>query len=126
MSKTARRRLTFLAVAAAMSVGSGLGAQELTFQLVEGWAQLPRGVDAWGPTIGVEMDPDGSLWVFHRCFDQVCTGRDNVAPVLHYDSGGRLIGSWGQGMFVWPHGFSLDAEGNLWTTDARGASGKGH
>jgi len=29
-------------------------------------------------------------------------------------------------MFVWPHGFHLDAEGNLWTSDARGTGGKGH
>jgi streptogramin lyase len=26
---------------------------------------------------------------------------------------------------VWPHGFALDHDGNLWTTDARGADGKG-
>jgi streptogramin lyase len=49
-----------------------------------------------------------------------------VAPVTHYDPSGRLVESWGQGLFVWPHGFSLDADGNLWTTDGRGADGKGH
>ena len=29
-------------------------------------------------------------------------------------------------MFIWPHGFFLDVEGNVWTTDARGEDGKGH
>jgi DNA-binding beta-propeller fold protein YncE len=29
-------------------------------------------------------------------------------------------------MFVWPHGFFLDDDGNIWTSDARGAGGKGH
>jgi DNA-binding beta-propeller fold protein YncE len=29
-------------------------------------------------------------------------------------------------MFIWPHGFFLDVDGNVWTTDARGKDGKGH
>jgi hypothetical protein len=127
MEKAARATLSILAVAAAAAVGSGSAeAQETSYQLVEGWAELPGGVDRWGQTIGVEMDPDGSLWIFHRCWALDCIDRDDVAPITRYDPSGRLVGSWGQGMFVWPHGFSLDADGNLWTTDARGANGKGH
>lgn len=104
------------------------GAQdpESSYRLVDGWAQLPDGVDAWGQTIGVEADPEGNLWVFHRCFAASCVGRDDVPPILKYDPSGKLLDSWGEGMFVWPHGFFLDAEGNIWTTDARGANGKGH
>lgn len=125
MVKAARSSLSFLIVAAVTAVAApALGAQE--YQLVEGWAQLPRGVDAWGYTNGVEIDPaDGTLWVFHRCFATTCTGHDDVAPILHYDVQGRLIGSWGQGMFVWPHGFHIDPDGNLWVTDGRAAAGKG-
>jgi sugar lactone lactonase YvrE len=29
-------------------------------------------------------------------------------------------------MFVFPHGATVDRDGNLWVTDARGAAGKGH
>ena len=102
-------------------------AQESPYRLVEGWAQLPNGVDAWGQTIGVELDGDGNLWVFHRCFSTSCDdGREDVAPVLKYDSSGRLVDSWGEGMFIWPHGFFLDDDGNIWVTDARGGDGKGH
>jgi DNA-binding beta-propeller fold protein YncE len=127
MSKLARTKLTVLAVAAATAIGmSDAEAQGSTYSLVEGWAELPRGVEGWGQTIGVEMDTDGSLWVFHRCFAGVCTNRDDVAPVLRYDPSGRLVESWGQGRYVWPHGFALDDEGFLWTTDARGTDGKGH
>jgi len=127
MADSARTKLTFLAVLAASIVGvSGVKAQQSTYHLVEDWAQLPRGVEAWGQTIGVEMDTDGSLWVFHRCFAGVCTDRDDVPAVLRYDPSGRLVQSWGQGRYVWPHGFALDHEGNLWTTDARGVAGKGH
>lgn len=127
MSRAARLRPAFLAaVAILLLLSGGAAAQEVEYQLVDGWAELPHGVDAWGQTIGVEMDTDGSLWVFHRCFAQICTGNDDVAPMLRYDASGRLVQSWGQGMFVWPHGTYLDADGNLWTTDARGAEGKGH
>lgn len=126
MMNAARARAVAAAIAAAAVLAVGADAQELSYHLVDGWAELPRGVDAWGQTIGVEMDTDGSLWVFHRCFAQICTGREGVSPVLRYDPSGRLVESWGEGMFVWPHGFHLDDDGNLWTTDARGADGKGH
>jgi len=102
-------------------------AQQSPYRLVEGWAQLPNGVEAWGQTIGVELDADGNLWVFHRCFAENCYGgRENVAPVLKYDPSGRLLESWGEGMFNWPHGFFIDADGYIWTTDARGVGDKGH
>jgi DNA-binding beta-propeller fold protein YncE len=83
-------------------------------------------VAAWGQTIGVEIDGDGFLWVFHRCFDSSCAGRPDVPPVLRYHADGRLVDAWGEGRFVWPHGTHLDRDGNLWTTDAGGREGIGH
>jgi len=97
-----------------------------SYRLVEGWPELPEGVPAWGQTTGVELDAEGFLWVFHRCFQSSCVGRPDVAPVLRYDPEGRLVASWGRGRFVWPHGTYMDAEGNLWTTDASGRDGVGH
>ena len=115
------------AIPAAGAQAQGTRGQESPYRLVDGWAQLPNGVDAWGQTIGLDMDGDGNLWVFHRCFSTSCNeGRENVTPVLKYDPSGRLLESWGEGMFIWPHGFFLDADGNVWTTDARGEDGKGH
>ena len=123
-----------MAVAVVLGLPGSLGpvvavhaqSPEASYRLVDGWAQLPDGVEAWGQTIGVESDPDGTLWVFHRCFDGNCIGRDDVPPVLRYDPSGAMIDSWGEGLFIWPHGFFLDADGNIWTTDARGENGKGH
>jgi hypothetical protein len=34
-----------------------------------------------------------------------------------FDPAGKLVKSFGAGMFAYPHGFTLDADGNLWTTD---------
>ena len=130
MSHVERKGLTLVAVlVAAVTIASAqaLQGQGSDYRLVEGWPQLPDGVEAWGQTIGVEIDGDGNLWVFHRCFSTSCDrGRENVTPVLKFDPSGRLVDSWGEGMFIWPHGFFLDDDGNVWVTDARGANGKGH
>src|SRR5262249_15562962 len=39
---------------------------------------------------------------------------------------GKLLASWGAGLFVFPHGATVDRAGHLWVTDARGENGKGH
>ena len=114
------------AVVAALAVsGVGVRGQEPSYRLEEGWPQLPDGVEAWGQTIGVELDAEDNVWIFHRCFAGNCVGRDSVPAILKYDPSGGLLESWGEGMFVWPHGFFVDVDGNLWTTDARGAEGRG-
>src|SRR5215469_13890148 len=54
-----------------------------------------------------------------------CSG-SNLAPVLQFDPSGKLLKSFGQGLFVFPHGIFVDKEGNVWITDAQGKDGKGH
>jgi DNA-binding beta-propeller fold protein YncE len=63
--------------------------------------------------------------VIHRCFENSCAGRKED-PILKYDRNGKLLKAWGSGMFVFPHGATVDREGNLWVTDARGENAKGH
>ncbi len=81
---------------------------------VEDWAQLPAGVQ-WGQVIAVKPDAHGNLWVFHR----------SEPPILEFDASGKFLKSFGAGMFVQPHGLSIDREGNLWVTDQQGKDGKG-
>jgi sugar lactone lactonase YvrE len=50
----------------------------------------------------------------------------SLAPVLKFDASGKLVKSFGQGMFVFPHGIYVDREGNIWVTDGQGKDGKGH
>jgi len=88
------------------------------------WGQLPPGV-VWAAVTAVEPSPDGSIYVIHRCFENSCAGRSE-APILKYDKNGKLLTSWGSGMFIFPHGATVDRDGNLWVTDARGENGKGH
>ena len=95
-----------------------------SYRTTRDWGQLPAGVK-WAAVTAIEPAPDGSIYVIHRCFANSCAGRGE-APILKYDADGKLLASWGSGMFVFPHGATVDADGNLWVTDARGEGGKGH
>ena len=67
----------------------------------------------------IEPAPDGkTIYVVHRCFENSCEGRSED-PILKFDTSGRLLASFGQGLFLFPHGATVDHEGNLWVTDAR-------
>ena len=94
------------------------------YRTTRDWGELPAGVQ-WAAVTAIEPAPDGTIYVVHRCFENSCAGRPE-APILKYDSRGKLLASWGQGMFVFPHGATVDRDGNLWVTDARGENGIGH
>jgi sugar lactone lactonase YvrE len=102
------------------------------YQTVEGWAKLPEG-RTWGATSAVDIAPDGkSIWVAERCGANSCAG-SNLPSVLKFDETGKLVKSFGAGMFVFPHGIHVDKSGNVWITDgippgaaAAQAAGKGH
>jgi DNA-binding beta-propeller fold protein YncE len=91
----------------------------------EGWAKLPQG-RKWGAAIGVDIDRDGkSVWVFDRCGTRDdCSGSD-LAPIQKFDASGKLVTSFGAGMFNYPHGFFVDRDDNLWVSDGRAKNGKG-
>lgn len=83
---------------------------------IEDWARLPAGRE-WGAVTGVRPDPDGRhLWVLDRCGQNSCLGSP-LAPVFKFDLDGRLVANFGAGLFAWPHGLFVDAEGNVWVTD---------
>jgi DNA-binding beta-propeller fold protein YncE len=94
------------------------------YRTTRDWGELPKGVQ-WAAVTAIESAPDGTLYVVHRCFANSCADRPE-APILKYDAAGQLLASWGQGMFLFPHGATVDREGNLWLTDARGDKGKGN
>jgi DNA-binding beta-propeller fold protein YncE len=79
----------------------------------------------WPAVTAVEVAADGTIYVVERCAENSCEGR-HEPPILKFDRDGRLLKAWGEDLFNFPHGATLDAEGNLWVTDARGGNGKGH
>ena len=123
------QRLVF-ATAAVLALGllsSRGAAQSLPnpYRIVDGWAQLPGG-RAMGAVGKVVVDPDGrSIWAVVRCerleeqarFGDEC--RDSKAdPIIKFGPDGKVVKSFGGGMFIWPHGLDVDKEGNVWVTDA--------
>jgi 6-bladed beta-propeller len=116
--------LTFIAVAAyAQSQVQTINDLPNPFTTVRDWAKLPPDTK-WAAVTAVEVSPDGSIYVIHRCFQNSCAGRTE-SPILKFDRSGNLVKSWGQGIFVFPHGASVDGDGNLWVTDELSAGGKG-
>jgi sugar lactone lactonase YvrE len=111
--------LTLLIGAAAPITG-----QPNPYTTIERWGQLPAG-RTWGSTSAVDVAPNGNLWVAERCGANTCAGSD-LAPILEFDPSGKLLRSFGTGLLVFPHGFHVDRDGNVWVTDAQGRDGKGH
>lgn len=111
-------------VAAVFLTASSAGAQSPVndrpnpYVTIEGWAKMPAG-RVWGSTSAVAIDRDGvSVWVGERCGANNCAGSD-LDPILKFDANGNLVRSFGRGLIAWPHGMSVDHEGNIWVTDAR-------
>src|SRR5260370_32001469 len=130
-----RYALGLAMVAAIAMLGEGVFAQggadpnaaPNPYRVDEGWAKLPQG-RKWGAAIGVDIDRDGkSVWVFDRCATRDdCSGSD-LAPIQKFDASGKLVTSFGAGMFNYPHGLFVDRDDNVWVSDGRAKdNGKGH
>jgi DNA-binding beta-propeller fold protein YncE len=94
------------------------------YRTVRDWGELPAGMK-WAAVTAVEPGPNGVIYVIHRCFANSCAGRTEP-PILKYDRAGKLLKTWGSGMFVFPHGATVDSAGNLWVTDGQARNGKGN
>jgi DNA-binding beta-propeller fold protein YncE len=125
-------RLFGAAVVAALSggyafaqAGAAQDAAPDPYQHDVGWLKPPEG-RKMGQSINVDIDRDGkSVWVYDRCGRADCIG-SKLDPIQKFDASGRLLASFGAGMFNHPHGLYVDADGNVWVTDDHGGDGKGH
>ena len=94
------------------------------YKTITGWAQFPEG-RKWGSTAGVYPSPDGHIWAYDRCGANSCAD-SLLDPILEFDASGKLLRHFGVGLFVQPHGFTVDRDGNVWVTDDQGQGNKGH
>src|SRR2546428_14024594 len=116
-------RSVVAAAAAVIALSQAAYCQHDAYQTIENWFKLPEGRKI-GSTAGITVAPDGtSVWTFDRCGGQYCAG-SNLAPIMKFDESGKLVKSFGAGMFVRPHGIRIDREGNVWVTDGAGPDGK--
>ena len=95
---------------------------------IEPWGEPPPGNNGeWAAVIGAEGGPDGALYVLHRCHSNSCVGRPEPPLVKLNPRTGKQLATFGAGLMAFPHGFHIDFEGNVWTTDTgRGEAPGGH
>ena len=117
-------RLARLACLAALLAPLASGAQPNPYRTLDGWLQAPAG-RVLGNVSSVDPDSQGNLWIAERCGANDCSASD-LAPIFLADASGRVLASFGASLFAWPHGIYVDADDNVWITDARAGNGRGH
>ena len=97
-----------------------LGAAADRYEEVKDWPRLPASVQL-GEVSGVDVDANGHVFVFHRPgrgFEPGATAPLTEPAILEIEGDtGKLIASWGAGMFLVPHGITVDRANNIWVTD---------
>jgi len=95
----------------------------MSFKIVADWPHLPDHFVLGNPT-GMDIDKDQNLVVFHRgsrdwpLIGSIPDSRINENTVLIIDRhSGKILRSWGDGIFIMPHGLKIDPENNIWVTD---------
>jgi DNA-binding beta-propeller fold protein YncE len=79
----------------------------LSYQVVEGWEQLPSGYEH-RDVAGVAVDSEDRVYL-------ICRGDH---PIIIYDQKGKFLGSWGQGEFTYrTHGITVGPDEMLYCTD---------
>ncbi|MEQ1729313.1 MAG: peptidyl-alpha-hydroxyglycine alpha-amidating lyase family protein [Vicinamibacterales bacterium] len=127
--------LAFAAAAALSAANIGMFANEQApippvndvvnpYNMISDYFKLPEG-RKWGSTSTIDVDKDGtSIWVAERCGGNSCldtaTGQiQNIPTVMKFDTTGKLVTSFGNGLLVFPHGMHVDRDGNVWVTDGQ-------
>ena len=84
-----------------------LNCTELTVQPPsEGWE---LGMISW-----VDVDRKGNVYLLQR--------GEKADPIVVIDRRGRVLRSWGKGLYKIPHSIRVDPAGNVWTTDAESST----
>ncbi len=122
-----RHDAVILAGATALLIAAGvdprlpaLAPTVVRYEEVREWPRLAADVQM-GEAAGVAVDSRGHVFVFHRPgrgFEPSATALLPDPAVLELDpETGQVIQSWGAGLFLVPHGISIDAHDNVFLTD---------
>src|SRR5438445_2526033 len=67
--------------------------------------EFEMGMVSW-----VDVDRKGNIYVLQR--------GDKADPVLVLNREGKILRSWGRGLYKIPHSIRIDPQGNIWTVDS--------
>ena len=83
-----------------------LGSGQFRYEVAVDWETFPEGYQ-WREVAGVITDSNDNVYVFNR----------GPHPMIVFDKDGNFIKSWGEDVFVRPHGASLGPDDTLYLTD---------
>lgn len=93
------------------------------YEKVINWPSLPKELYLGNPT-GIGLDTNQNIIIFHRARTEwplIGSIPDKLIPnktILIIDKeNGKLIDSWGENLFIMPHGLTVDNKNNIWVTD---------
>jgi hypothetical protein len=91
------------------------------YQAVDHWVETPRPFASIG---SVTVDSHDNVWIFDRCGDKGCSA-SHEKPIWEISPEGKVLKNIGADLFVFPHGITVDREGNVWAVDGNGKDVKG-
>lgn len=97
--------------------------KNLQYELVNNWPQFPAAF-ILGDVTGIGIDTAQNIFIFHRA-ERDWTALSSIPDtpiaaktILELDrTTGKIINSWGAGLFLMPHGLTVDKDNNVWVTD---------
>jgi sugar lactone lactonase YvrE len=95
-------------VTAAGMLSSQAAGAAATYTAVEHWGELPAGT-TWGVMTAVAVDAADNVYAFQR--------DEPASKVMVFDRQGKLLRTWGENGFAYPHGIRVLRDGAVWTTD---------
>ncbi|WP_179354764.1 peptidyl-alpha-hydroxyglycine alpha-amidating lyase family protein [Winogradskyella vidalii] len=94
-----------------------------SYVLVNDWPKLPDNFTLGSPT-GLGLDSEGNIIAFHRSGRTWETMPISHLPVIKENTiskidskTGEILNSWGNNLFIMPHGLEVDNHNNIWVTD---------
>ena len=82
-----------------------VGSDAYTFEVDEGWAKLPDGLEA--PMAAVAVDSQDRVYGFNR----------GERGIIVFDRDGNFLYDWGDVKFAFPHAIVADSKDNIWIVD---------
>ncbi len=92
-----------------------------SYHMVEGWK--PNTTRPLGEGNSIFVDRKDNLWLVDRCGAN-CIG-STEAPIWELSPHNKLLKNFGGGLFVFPHGLTVDKFGNAWVVDRDVHDGRG-
>ena len=102
--------------------GKGFDAS-IKYEVANNWPALPKDFRLGNPT-GIGIDTNQNIVIFHRADREWPligsmpnkTIQSKTILIIDKDNG-KLLNSWGNNLFIMPHGLTVDNENNVWVTD---------